>query len=286
MIQPLFEHRMKLAGYQTRVLELEGDGVPVVFFHGYADSADTWRQCLAVLGRLGRRAIAIDLPGFGTADRLRSQPILPQLDAFASAALTYAAADAGGALAVGNSLGGCVALRLAERHGERMAGVVAVAPAGLEMSRLLYLVERDPLLRSLLALPTPVPAAVIRGAVARLYRELAFARPRAVDRAIVSAFTSHHRDRTTVARYVATARRLIPELRDPYDLARISTRVLVVWGDQDRLVFHRGAQRILEQVAGARLELMAGIGHCPQVEAPDRFAQILLDFSSDLATAA
>jgi hypothetical protein len=31
---------------------------------------------------------------------------------------------------------------------------------------------------------------------------------------------------------------------------------------------------------------MAGIGHCPQVEAPDRFAQTLLDFSSELAAPA
>jgi hypothetical protein len=36
------------------------------------------------------------------------------------------------------------------------------------MSRLVYLVERDPLLRSLLALPTPVPPTLIRPAVARL----------------------------------------------------------------------------------------------------------------------
>ena len=70
MIQPLFEHRLELAGYATRVLELEGDGVPIVMFHGYADSADTWRQSLALLGRRGRRAIAVDLPGFGMADPL------------------------------------------------------------------------------------------------------------------------------------------------------------------------------------------------------------------------
>jgi hypothetical protein len=34
MIEPLFEHRLNLAGYETRVLELEGNGVPVIMFHG------------------------------------------------------------------------------------------------------------------------------------------------------------------------------------------------------------------------------------------------------------
>jgi pimeloyl-ACP methyl ester carboxylesterase len=287
MIQPLFEHRLNLAGYRTRVLELEGDGTPIVMFHGYADSADTWRKTLDVLARHGRRAIAVDLPGFGAADGLRPQKILPQLDEFAAAAMGYLAGrPRQPVIAVGNSLGGCVALRLAERQGDRITGVIGVAPAGLEMSRLLYLVQRDPVLRSILALPAPVPSSVIRSAVARLYRQLAFASPRAVESAVINAFTWHHRDRATVAAYIDTAQRLIPELREPFELERIASPVLIVWGDRDRLVFHRGAQRILNAVPGARLELLPGIGHCPQIEASERFAEIVLEFSSEPAAAA
>jgi pimeloyl-ACP methyl ester carboxylesterase len=287
MIQPLFEHRLELAGYETRVLELEGDGVPIVMFHGYADSADTWRQSLAMLGRRGRRAIAVDLPGFGSAAPLNGDPVLPQLDAFAIAAVDYLGGRRHKPLiAVGNSLGGCVSLRLAERCGDMLDGVVAVAPAGLEMSRLLSLVERDPLLRSLLALPTPVPPPMIRAAVARLYRQLAFAVPSAIDPAVVSTFCAHHRDRATVAAYLDTGRRLIRELRTPFQLDRISTRVLLVWGDRDRLVFHRGANRILDAVPGSRLELLRGIGHCPQVEVPERFTELLLEFSAEPQAAA
>jgi pimeloyl-ACP methyl ester carboxylesterase len=101
-----------------------------------------------------------------------------------------------------------------------------------------------------------------------------------VDRGVVSAFTWHHRHRATVAGYLETAHRLLPELHDPYDLARIASPVLVVWGDRDRLVFHRGAQRILRAVPGSRLELLRGVGHCPQVEAPERFTQLLLGFGA------
>ncbi len=281
MIQPLFEHRRSFAGYDTRVLELEGDGVPVVLFHGYADSADTWRQTLALLGRHGRRAVAVDLPGFATADPLLPDPILPQLDAFATAAVEYVAGrPREPVLAVGNSLGGCVALRLAERRPDRLAGVIGIAPAGLQMSRLLHLVQRDPLLRSILALPAPVPAGVIRAAVARLYTQLAFASPGSIDPNVITTFTSHHNHRSRVASYLEIARRLIPELREPYALERIGSRVLLVWGDRDRLVFHRGAERLLSAVPDARLELLPGIGHCPQVEAPDRLVELLLEFSA------
>jgi pimeloyl-ACP methyl ester carboxylesterase len=287
VIQPLFEHRLSFAGYKTRVLELEGDGTPVVMFHGYADSADTWRYALARLARQGRRAIAVDLPGFGTADPLAPDPILPQLDRFAHAAVRYIAGrQRAPVLAVGNSLGGCVCLRLAERHGGELSGVVGVAPAGLQMSRLLHLVQRDPVLRTLLALPSPVPAAVLRAAVARLYGRLAFASPGTVDPAVVSAFTWHHRRRASVASYLDIAHRLLPELRNPFELERITTRVLLVWGDRDRLVFHQGADRLLSAVPGSRLELLHGVGHCPQVEVPDRFVDLLLAFDAEPAAVA
>jgi pimeloyl-ACP methyl ester carboxylesterase len=287
VIQPLFEHRPTLGGYRTRVLELEGDGPVIVLLHGYADSADTWRQTLAVLARHGRRAIAVDLPGFGTADRLAPTPILPQLDRFTSALVRYAAGSEGRpVLAVGNSLGGCVALRLAEYHGDELTGVVGVAPAGLEMSRLLNLVQRDPIIRSLVALPTPVPAFLLRPAVARLYRQLAFAAPGSIDPGVISAFTHHHRRRARVAEYLDTAHRLLPELRDPFRLHNIHVPVLLVWGDRDRLVFARGASRVLDAVPNARLEILEGVGHCPQVEAVQRFTELLLEFDDQLAAAA
>lgn len=287
MIEPLFEHRRSFAGYQTRVLELEGDGPPRLLIHGYADSADTWRLSMALMAKRGQRAIAVDLPGFGVANQLADGALLPQFDKFIADAATYAAGrPRQPVIAVGNSLGGCVALRLAERHPERVAGVLGLAPAGLVMNRLLYIVRRDPVLRSLLSLPTPIPAAVLRAAVARLYVRLAISRPDELDPQVVSTFTYHHRQRARVASYLDIARRLIPELNAPFEFAKIEAPVLLLWGENDRLLYHRGAQRVLESVPGSRLELWKDIGHCPQVEAPARFTELLLEYSDELAPAA
>jgi pimeloyl-ACP methyl ester carboxylesterase len=282
-IQPLFEYRSEFAGYGTRVLELEGDGPPLVFFHGYADSADTWRLVLALLARRGQRALAVDLPGFGRADPLGSEPILPQLDAFAGEVLRVA----GGrprrrAVLVGNSLGGCLALRTAERHGDRVAGVYAAAPAGLDISRLIFLIERDPVLHSILALPAPVPSMVLRAAVARLYVQLAFASARGIDQHVISTFTSHIANRATAARYLAIAHRLPQELREALAPERVSPPVLLVWGDRDRMLMPRGAEQLLAKLPDGSLELLHGIGHCPQVEVPERFTELLVGFISSL----
>jgi pimeloyl-ACP methyl ester carboxylesterase len=283
-MQPLFEYRREFAGYDTRVLELEGKGTPLVFFHGFSDSADTWRHTLDVLGRHDRRAIAVDLPGFATAARLRAGLVLPQLDAFAAAVVAGVEGDER-PVAVGNSLGGCVALRLGERAGERLSGIVAVAPAGLDMAGWFSLIERDVLLRTILASPVPVPPPVLRALVGRIYRFLAFADPARVEPKVITAFASHHGDRATVARYMDTGRRMIPELRDPFDLPRVSPPVLLVWGDRDRLVFSSGAQRVIDALPGTRLELFEGCGHCPQIEAAGRFAALLEEFAEAPAAA-
>jgi pimeloyl-ACP methyl ester carboxylesterase len=97
---------------------------------------------------------------------------------------------------------------------------------------------------------------------------------------VVRAFTDHHRSKEAVVRILDNGRRLLPELEHPFELERIGCPVLLVWGDRDRMVTHRGAHHITDAVKDTTYELLEGIGHCPQVEAPDRVARLLLEFTS------
>jgi pimeloyl-ACP methyl ester carboxylesterase len=281
-MQPLIEHRLVLAGFETRVLELEGSGPPVVLLHGYADSADTWRLVLDRLARADRAAIAVDLPGFGAADPLRREgAMLDQLDAFARAAVDHIAADHGDVVLTGNSLGGTVALRAAQDDDAPICGVVPIAPAGLDMPRWFGIIERDPFVRLVLQTPLPLPEPLLRAAVGAAYRQLAFARPRAAAREVIHAFTDHHRTKDRVVRMLDNGRRLLPELKEPFDLGRIACPVLLVWGDHDRMVTHRGAAVVTEALPDTEVVLLEGIGHCPQLEAPERVAQLLSSFCAN-----
>jgi pimeloyl-ACP methyl ester carboxylesterase len=279
-MQPLFEHRLELAGFETRALELEGDGPPVVLLHGYADSADTWRLVLDRLARRGRSALAVDLPGFGTAAPLREHgSMLEQLDEFVRATVDVAAEQAGGPVVVsGNSLGGCLSLRAAEDPSAPIAGVVPIAPAGFEHPRWFSVIEREPLVRLILSSPVPLPGPLLRATVGEVYRQLAFARPRAAAGEVVRAFTSHHASKAHVVRILDNGRRLLPELNKPFRLERVECPVLLVWGDRDRMVTHRGARLVTEALPETTYELLEGIGHCPQLEAPERVADLLLEF--------
>jgi pimeloyl-ACP methyl ester carboxylesterase len=44
------------------------------------------------------------------------------------------------------------------------------------------------------------------------------------------------------------------------------------------MVLSKGAQRVVEALPETRVELLDQCGHCPQVECPDRFTELLLDF--------
>jgi pimeloyl-ACP methyl ester carboxylesterase len=277
--EPLIEHRLELGGFDTRVLELEGGGPPLVLVHGYADSADTWRRVLDRFARVRRRALAVDLPGFGAAEPLRDGPVLPQLDAVVAGAVEHAHAESGEPVVLaGNSLGGALSLRAAEHDDLPLRGIVPIAPAGLDHPRWFTLIERDPIVRWVLAAPVPLPEQVLRTAVGEAYRQLAFANPRRAAREVVRAFTDHHRDRASVHRILGNGRRLLPELEDPFRLERIRCPVLLVWGERDRMVSASGARHVTAALPDTTYELLEGVGHCAQVEAAERVAELLLEF--------
>jgi pimeloyl-ACP methyl ester carboxylesterase len=280
--QPLIEYRLELGDATTRALELEGDGPPLLLLHGFADSADTWRSVLAALARRGRRVLAVDLPGFGLATRLaRDEAVLPQLDRVVAAAVRRLHDETGERVVIaGNSLGGCAALRAAADPGLPVAAIVPIGPAGFDHPVWFGAIEAQPVLRHLLAAPVPLPEIVVRAAAGEGFRQLAFARPRSASADVIAAFSQHHRNTRDLRRYMATGRRMLPELVDPFDLPAIKVPIMLVWGDRDRMVTHRGSRHLLAAHPTLRFELLEGVGHCPQLEVPDRLVELLQEFGA------
>ena len=275
------EHRIEIAGHSTRALEVDGGGPGIVLLHGWSDSADTWRPLLAQLGARGRRAIAVDLPGFGEATRLHDGAVLPQLDAFA-ADLVESWAGKEPVVVAGTSLGGCVALRLAEHPGNvRLVGVVPVAPDGLELPSWFDPIEQDPIVRRLLSIPVPVPGILVRRARSSAYRSFTFQDPSDTQRAVVDAYSRDGETRADLAALLGNSRELAPELSHaPFDLIGIRCPVLLVWGAHDRMLPHTDARIALGSLPTTQVELIEGAGRRPQLEATGRLLELLLPFGT------
>jgi pimeloyl-ACP methyl ester carboxylesterase len=274
----VYEHRVQMAGCATRALEVAGEGPGIVLLHGWSNSADTYRPLLQELAYRGRRAIAVDLPGFGAATPLQPGAVLPQLDAFAAEFVT-GWADNEPVVVAGNSLGGCLALRLAENPGElKLAGVVPVAPDGLELPSWFDPIEEDPLVRRLLAMPVAVPGEIVRRGKRNAQRALLF---KDSQRAVVDALGRDTSTRADVAALLQSGRELAPELATaPFDLVGIRCPVLLVWGAADRMLPHTDARMALDALPTTQVELIENCGHHPQLEATGRLAELLLPFGT------
>ena len=279
------ERRATLAGVDTRIVEIEGEGPPLLLIHGYADSADTWAPLLEHLGASGRSAAAFDLRGFGTAEPLdTTQLLMEQWDPMVDEAIAQLSKRHDGAevIVVGNSLGGALSLRAAERADLPVAGIVPIAPAGLHMAGWFSAIESEWLIRLLRFSPVPVPEQIVKPIVGRVYRSLVFSDPRSADPGHVAAFSKHVGTFAQSMGILDTGRRLIPELNDPFELKKIDCPLLLIWGDRDRMVFTTGAERVLRTVDYSDIEVIPNCGHCPQLEVPEQLADLLLGFPDNL----
>jgi pimeloyl-ACP methyl ester carboxylesterase len=71
-------------------------------------------------------------------------------------------------------------------------------------------------------------------------------------------------------------------LTDPFHLERSERPLMLIWGDRDRMVSHKGSRHLLQALPDTRYELYEGIGHCPQVEVPHRVVEDIEAFVGTL----
>ncbi len=68
-------------------------------------------------------------------------------------------------------------------------------------------------------------------------------------------------------------------------LTRWERPALVLWGTVDPVARMAVADALADEIPGARLHRLDGVGHYPMLEAPDRWAQAVLDFLAEVDAA-
>jgi len=113
------------AGYSVA-----GEGMPVVFLHGWALGQHTYRSVIGTLADTGCRVIAPSLPGFGgTPDLPKDDFSLRGYASWLAGLLDVLDVDEPVVL-VGHSFGGGVAIRFAHDHRDRVRSLVLVNSVG------------------------------------------------------------------------------------------------------------------------------------------------------------
>ena len=68
------------------------------------------------------------------------------------------------------------------------------------------------------------------------------------------------------------------ELRLPSLLPRITRPTLIVWGREDAIVPLECGELYQQHITGSRLAVLDACGHCPQIEKPQAFAEVVRAF--------
>ena len=226
----------------------------VALLPGFAQRADAWAP---VAERVGQkyRTLSIDFSTWTFDGRLRE--IAERVD--------------DGDVVVGYSMGGRLALRAAlRRPGKFGALVLAGTSAGIEDDR--ARAERR-LADELLA--AWIEEHTIEDFAARWEAEPVFAsQPPELRAAQRPGRLSHEPAR--LARLLRSAGQ---GMFEPvwHELERIDCPVLAVAGELDT-AYADAAFRIAERVRRGRARLIGGAGHAPQLERPEEFSAVLLDF--------
>jgi 3-oxoadipate enol-lactonase len=266
-----------LAGLEERLYERRGalirtfeggEGPPLLLVHGFGGAAWNFSELAPLLA--GKRLIIPDLPGHGGSSPLPA----PTLAGFADvlAQLLDGPVDV-----LGHSLGGVVALRLAERHPSLVRRLVLAAPAGISSST--RVAEVTIALTGIIQPGRIAGRRVGRVARSRRLRNLVFGGFEVANPDLLTERAVHGFLRGPTMHTDALGAGLALAADDPRrDLDRVRCPVLILWGARDRQVPLDDGFEYARRL-GAPLRVIADCGHLLIGERPDVCARAVLEFT-------
>ncbi len=242
------------------ILEVHGEGDPVLLIHGLGGTANVFSPQVSVLSRFFK-CIRPDLPGSGRTAAAGAFTLVEAADAMAELLGEY-----GKAHVVAHSMGCVIAAHLAARRPELVRSLALIGP--------------------LLAPPEPARAA-LRDRAAKARAEGMVGIADAIVQGGTSTETKAHRPevaalvREILMRQDAEGYALTCEAlagADAADTSRITAPTLLITGDEDGTAPPRNVAAIQSKIAGAKLQIIGRTGHWTTFERPNEVTTAVLNF--------
>jgi pimeloyl-ACP methyl ester carboxylesterase len=295
-------HEVDVDGWRAYVRvtpPLRDDAEPALCVHGLGGSAHNWTDFAAVLR--DRLAIeSIDLPGFG-----RSAPPPEDrysIDVFANRVIAYLEQSGRGPVhLIGNSLGGATSILVASMRPDLVRTLTLISPAVLDFWLPVHFLRNDKRVVFLL-LPRVGEAAFrrlgerypvdvrVRATIALCFHDPSRYPKARMEEAVAEAEarqsnewtdTAFLRSIRAFARYQASGGRALWAA-----MRQITAPTAVLWGDDDRVIPARHAQRVARTIPDARLRVFERMGHVAMMEDPVATARAVTALLEDVASEA
>ena len=273
---------LDLPGGDVQVSNLEAKspdpGAPIVLLHCFSCSMQWWDPVVPALNEK-HRVVRVDLLGHGGSEKPSSGYSIEEQAQLVAAALNEIEVE--GAVVAGHALGGAVATALAEQSSQLVDRVVIVDEAPDDRYGEVPFIARLGLVPVIgQAMYRLTPDFAVKGALESAFApgfdvESGFEDPdRVVDDFRAMTYTSYHEIAAGEGDYTDAS---------PLDerLKSALVPLLVIFGEEDQLIDSGPASEAYREVPGARIALIPGAGHSPNVEKPEETAQLILEFADE-----
>jgi pimeloyl-ACP methyl ester carboxylesterase len=270
----------EVEGVRIHYKQKGSDGPSLVLLHGFGASVFSWREVMDPLAE-SHTVVAFDRPAFGLTERPMSEEWETQNPYTASSQIeiTFGLMDRlglGRSILVGNSAGGTIATRVALAHPDRVQALVLISPA-------IYSGDGAPTwAKPLLHTPQmrhlgPLLARRIEASGTEFIRS-AWHDPTKISEKVLEGYQKPLRaENWDRALWELTAASQTADLAPR--LSEIEMPVLVITGDDDRIVPTEQSIRLADELPNAELLVVPNCGHLAHEECPKDIIPAIRAFS-------
>jgi pimeloyl-ACP methyl ester carboxylesterase len=267
-------HFKNIFGYNIYFTQ-QGAGEHVVLLHGIGASSYVWRFLTPKLAE-NYLVTAIDLLGFGSSDK----PDTFKYDLDSQCDVIFELLKQLGiqpgkckCTLIGSSMGGTIALRLAQMYPKMFNKIIVLSPAAdpkitfFDLNRISFL---SPVVKPL------VTERFVKQIMKRVYSEKTLITDENI-KMYAEPYSSH---KGAVDSFVKS----FSLLRDPrvYEqLEGIEDPVLILWGQKDRIIPFKFAKKIQSKIPNSLLEIHKTAGHHLQEDDPEWVLSKIIPFLRD-----
>lgn len=266
---------VQVGGFRARYWKV-GQGAPILLLHGIAHSLRAWDPNIA--GLAARHTVyALDIIGHGLTDKPTSSYHISDLAKFVHDFM--AAVDLPKAHLVGHSMGGAIAMRFAITYPSQVDKLVLVAPAAIGGEVALgFRLASLPLLGEYLTRPNwKRLQTVSRGLVFDKtvikddfvdwqYEYASLPGAQAANLAIIRTHLNFFGFKDWVLEMAKS------------DLNHFKTPTLIIWGEDDDVIPLEPSRARLNEMKNVTLHTLRYCGHQVQLEYPEEFNRLVLNF--------
>jgi len=258
--------------------EVHGNGFPLVLISGYSASSESWDVLVPKVRELSKhyKVVTLDNRGTGRSSAPEGDYSIKTMGDDVAGLLDSLRISK--AHILGQSMGGMIAQELAINHPKKVNGLILVSttPRGFAYDVIPAQREAHEKLRWMFAPPPDMPPEALLEEIMKLcyYKEF-------FDKNKVSMMTFMPKYPTSLSTLQKHYDAIVKF--DTYNrLKTISSRTLVIHGEDDRLVMPESARMLAKQIPNAELKIFKQAGHAVLQEKWQETKPAILDFLKKL----